>query len=217
MAASSPDTPTPLRIHLVRHGEVHNPDHLVYADLPGFGLSERGRRQAAATAAHLASHPVAMVVSSPLQRAIETAGFIAARHGIGIVVDERLTEWKLARGWAGLRWEDVERERPGQLIAYLDDPSDLPFSEESLAQLGSRVADASAEMAGRADGDVVVVSHQDPIHAGVRFLTGTGLGDFNDAKPAHATVVTLEPADGGWTEVARFEPEQGDAFPPAGD
>lgn len=205
----------PSRLHLVRHGEVHNPDHIVYADLPGFGLSELGRRQAAETAAHLADHNIGLVVSSPLQRAIETAGFIAARHGIGVVVDERLTEWRLAQGWAGLRWEDVERERPGQLVAYLADPADLPFSSESLTELGSRVAAASADHAASVAADTVVVSHQDPIHAGVRTLTETGLADFNTDKPEHATVVTLERDDGGWTLVGRFSPQQGKRFPPA--
>ena len=203
------------RLHLVRHGEVHNPDHLVYADLPGFGLSELGRRQAAETATHLADHEVGIVVSSPLQRAIETAGFIAARHGIGVVVDERLTEWKLAQGWAGLRWEDVERERPGQLVAYLADPADLPFSPESLAELGERIAASAIAHAASTAGDTVVVSHQDPIHAGVRILTGSGFADFNDDKPAHATVVTLQRDDGRWIEIRRFSPEQGDRFPPA--
>lgn len=202
------------RLHLVRHGEVHNPDHIVYADLPGFGLSDLGRRQAAETATHLADRPVGLVVASPLQRAIETAGFIAARHGIGVVVDDGLTEWKLAQGWAGLRWEDVERERPGQLVAYLEDPSDLPFSSEPLEELGRRVADTAATHAAANALDTVVVSHQDPIHAGVRMLTMTGLADFNSDKPAHATVVSLERVGDGWRQVGRFSPEQGDRFPP---
>ena len=209
---------TQQRLHLVRHGEVHNPDHLVYADLPGFGLSARGHRQAAESATSLADRDVGLVVSSPLQRAIETAGFIAARHAIGVVVDERLTEWRLAQRWAGLRWDDLDEEFPGELIAYLTDPGDLPFSPESLAALGARVAEAATEHASHTTRDVVVVSHQDPIHAGIRTLTGVGLADFNDDKPAHATVVSLEAADADrWAIVGRFDPAQGDVFPPPGD
>ena len=49
-------------IHLIRHGEVHNPDHVVYADLDGFGLSELGRQQARAAAARLAETDVCAVV-----------------------------------------------------------------------------------------------------------------------------------------------------------
>jgi broad specificity phosphatase PhoE len=209
---------TPQRIHLVRHGEVHNPDHLVYADLPGFGLSPLGHLQAAESATHLAGRDIGVVVSSPLQRAIETAGFIAARHGIGVIVDDRLTEWRLAQRWAGLRWDDLDDEFPGELVAYLTNPSDLPFSPESLATLGARVAATSTQHAVTTTRDVVVVSHQDPIHAGIRTLTGDGLADFNDDKPAHATVVSLAAHDTDrWMIVDRFDPAQGAVFPPPGD
>lgn len=198
----------------MRHGEVHNPNHIVYADLPGYGLSDLGRDQAAETAGHLASRPIARVVSSPLQRAVETAGFIAARHGIGVVVDDRLTEWGLSTLWAGIVWEDLEARRPGELTAYLNDPADLPFSPESLVELGERVAEASIAHADEVDGEIVIVSHQDPIHAGVRTLTGRGLEDFGDDKPAHATVVSLALDQDPWTQVARFDPTQGPLFPP---
>lgn len=205
------------QVHLVRHGEVHNPDHVVYADLPGFGLSDLGRRQAAETAAHLDVRPVTCVVSSPLQRAIETAGFIAARHGIGVVVDPELTEWRLSMLWVGIGWEDLETRRPGELAAYLEHPENLPFSPEPLADLGNRIAAATRLHAAASSGDVVVVSHQDPIHAGMRTLTGIGLGDFAAGKPAHATVLTLDPAPTPWRMVARFDPEQGEVFPPVDD
>ena len=72
------------RLLLVRHGEVLNPDHVVYADLPGFGLSNRGRAQAEETAEHLATSGAAVVVSSPLLRAVQTAGPIADRLGVPI-------------------------------------------------------------------------------------------------------------------------------------
>lgn len=65
-------------IHFVRHGEVHNPDGVLYARLPGFRLSERGQDQARAAGAALRARPLAALFSSPQQRAQETAGFIAA-------------------------------------------------------------------------------------------------------------------------------------------
>lgn len=217
----TPDPQSPLpspaaasRAHLVRHGEVHNPDHIVYADLPGYGLSTLGREQAAETARHLSAHDIRRVVSSPLQRAIETAGFIAAPHGIGVVIDDRLTEWRLAKLWAGVVWEDLETTRPGELEAYLDNPADLPFAPETLAEVGARVAAAAHDHASAVDGDIVIVSHQDPIHAGARTLTEVGFDDFDRDKPAHATVVTLRTDSTPWQGVARFDPEQGGSFPP---
>ena len=71
------------RVHLVRHGEVHNPDHLVYASLPGFTLSERGEAQARAVARYLGRQPIVGVWSSPLERALRTAEPLAQRVGSG--------------------------------------------------------------------------------------------------------------------------------------
>ena len=89
-------------VHLIRHGEVYNPKHLVYADLPGFGLSESGRLQAKEAGRYLASSPVVAVWSSPLERAIETAHLIASRHRLRVRVDAELTEWHLSGRWAGV-------------------------------------------------------------------------------------------------------------------
>ena len=60
-------------LHLVRHGEVENPRGVIYGRLPGYNLSERGRRQAAAAARRLRDADLAAVWASPLERAQETA------------------------------------------------------------------------------------------------------------------------------------------------
>ena len=75
-----------MRIHLVRHGHVYNPRHLVYASLPGFGLSDEGKLQADTVATHLSTLPIARIVSSPLDRAVETATPLAAAVSLPIVV-----------------------------------------------------------------------------------------------------------------------------------
>ena len=66
-------TPESTVVHLMRHGEVHNPDGILYGRLPGFRLSELGRAMATEVAQHLAAHDIVHVVSSPLERALETA------------------------------------------------------------------------------------------------------------------------------------------------
>lgn len=193
------------RLHLVRHGEVANPDHIVYASLAGFGLSPRGRRQAEATAARLTTRPVSAVWSSPLDRARETADLIAAHFDLAVLVDPDLTEWGLADRWAGIRWEDLRTVFPGELEAYLDHPTNLSFAPESLAELATRVAAAAERAANAGDGDVVVVSHQDPIQAARLALTGRPLNELWVNKPLHAAVVTLERR---WREVETWAPEE---------
>lgn len=196
------------RIHLVRHGEVHNPRHVVYASLPGFGLTDLGTRQAKEAARYLGSQPVVGVWSSPLQRALETAAPIARRFGLSVSVDEGLTEWRLSERWAGIVWEDLPRDRPGELEAYLDHPHDLSFADESVDQLSRRMRAVIERIDQAHDrGDVVVVSHQDPVQALRLSLTGRSLSDLNHDKPAHGTVVTLK-SGRPWREETSWSPQQ---------
>ena len=79
-------------LHLVRHGEVDNPDGVLYGRLPGFHLSADGRLMAKAAADFLAGRDVTVLRSSPLERALETAEPIAARVRARGRIDERLIE-----------------------------------------------------------------------------------------------------------------------------
>lgn len=80
-------------VHLVRHGEVHNPQHIMYGRLPGFRLSERGREQALAAAQWLQARPLSALYSSPMQRTCESAAILSAAHGdLPVHVDRRLIE-----------------------------------------------------------------------------------------------------------------------------
>jgi len=67
-------------VHLLRHGEVHNPQGVIYGRLPGYHLSDLGRQMALAAADFFAERPVVAVFSSPLQRAVETATPVAQRR-----------------------------------------------------------------------------------------------------------------------------------------
>ena len=91
-------------VHLVRHAEVDNPAHLVYADLPGFGLSPHGIEQARRVGRYLGPRPVVAIWSSPLERALRTAEEIASRTGVPVKVDPGLTEWAVIGRWKGHAW-----------------------------------------------------------------------------------------------------------------
>jgi broad specificity phosphatase PhoE len=79
-------------VHLVRHGEVENPEGVLYGRLPEYHLSGRGRAMADLVADHLAGREIAAVISSPLERAQETAAPIAAPHNLEVRSDEDLVE-----------------------------------------------------------------------------------------------------------------------------
>ena len=89
MATSSQQTTV---VHLLRHGEVFNPEQVLYGRLPGYRLSETGEAMALAAAEWLADKGVTHVVSSPLERARQTAAPIAGKLDLPVETDDRLIE-----------------------------------------------------------------------------------------------------------------------------
>ncbi|MFI5894206.1 histidine phosphatase family protein [Actinoplanes sp. NPDC051513] len=84
--------PTRTRVHVLRHGEVFNPNKILYGRLPDFHLSELGQQMAKAAAETLAARDITYVVASPLERAQETAAPIAAEFKLEVATDIRLIE-----------------------------------------------------------------------------------------------------------------------------
>lgn len=149
-------------VHLLRHGEVHNPDQIMYGRLPGFILSAVGRRMAAAAADALADHDVTYLAASPLERAQETAKPFAERFALAVHTDERLIE-------AG---NVFEGGRFGIATAVLRRPSVWPrlrnpFTPswgEPYEQIADRMLAALRAARDAAGGhEAVCVSHQLPI------------------------------------------------------
>jgi len=79
-------------VHVVRHGEVENPNKILYGRQPGWGLSARGQEMAQTLGDWSRTIDLGALHVSPLQRAQETAAPIAAAHKIAITTDERLIE-----------------------------------------------------------------------------------------------------------------------------
>lgn len=203
------------RLHLVRHGEVHNPGHICYGDLPGFGLSATGRLQAEDAGSYLSSAGADLLLCSPLQRAVETAEILGRHLGLDPAADGRLAEWGLGVRWAGVVWEDLPSAFPGELEAYLEHPADLPFAPETIAGAAARVAALVDDLVRRHPGKVaVLVSHQDPLQAARLHLTGGSLATLHRHKPGHCAVLTLAPGS-PWRLVKAWEPGvAGTRFPP---
>jgi len=149
-------------VHLVRHGQVLNPKRVLYGRLPGFNLSGRGRTQADLLARHFASVPLAGVMSSPLERAQQTAGPISAAHGLEVETDIRLIE-------AGNVFEGAAGNVLWYLLRHpatwwkLRDPSGPSWGERNI-DLATRMQEVVGVARERfAGGQVVLVSHQAPI------------------------------------------------------
>jgi broad specificity phosphatase PhoE len=162
------------RVHLIRHGEVHNPGRILYGRLPGFRLSETGRAQAIAAADMLADADIVAVIASPLQRAQETAAPIAARHGLPVVTDEDLIE--SANIFEGKRVSPGDGAwRNPRYWWHLRNPI-TPTWGEPYAEIAARMATAVDKARARAAGhEVVCVSHQLPVWTVRQYLSGKRL------------------------------------------
>ena len=201
-------------VHLVRHGEVSNPDGILYGRLPGFHLSEEGRLMAKAAAGFLAGRDVAVLVTSPLERAQETAAPLAAQFGLALQVDDRLIEpWN---HFEGTRFGigDGALRRPANWW-YLRNPFRPSWGEpytSVAARMEAAIAAAAAAAAGR---EAVCVSHQLPIwvtrlaaegrhlwhHPGHRTCALASVTSFHDLAGQITLASYDEPAGAGRPQV----------------
>lgn len=173
-AERSSTPPVRTTVHLVRHGEVFNPEGILYGRLPGFELSAHGRVQAERVAAHLASVDVAVVLASPLERAQQTAAPVAALHGVEVVTEPRLIESDNAFEGTHVSVGDGALRHPENwpLLRNPFRPSwGEPYLEIAHRMLGAAHR-ARALAAGR---EAVCVSHQLPVWTLRRFLAGQHL------------------------------------------
>jgi len=150
-------------VHLMRHGEVNNPNGILYGQLPDFHLSPLGEQMATRVAEWLRSdHDLAFVVASPLERAQETAQPIAAAFGLEIHTDERVIEsGNLFQGKVfGVGNGALRQWRSWWLLRNPFTPSwGEPYQKISERMLAA-MASARDEARGR---DALIVSHQLPI------------------------------------------------------
>jgi len=193
-------------VHLVRHGEVRNPDGVLYGRLPGFHLSEEGILMAKAAAAFLAGRDVELLLSSPLERALETAAPLAAQFGLEVRVDERLIE----------PWNHFEGARFDVGAAALARPASWPHLVNPFqpswgepytsiaARMHAVMADAAREARGR---EAVCVSHQLPIWVARRSAEGRRLWHHPGRRRcALGSVTSFAYRDGTITGVSYAEP-----------
>jgi broad specificity phosphatase PhoE len=201
------------QVHLVRHGEVHNPDGILYGRIAGYHLSELGQRMAAVAAESLAGagsmknrRPVTRLIASPLQRAQESAKPWATAFGLEIETDERLIEPRN-------RFEGKKFEFGPQVLTK---PASWPWVlnpfrpswGEAYASIAKRMLAAIEDAySGTAEGDVVLVSHQLPICMVQRFLDGRHL--FHDPRKRRcslSSITTLERRGEKFVEIDYQDP-----------
>ncbi|MHB1170985.1 MAG: histidine phosphatase family protein [Lacisediminihabitans sp.] len=194
------------QIHLVRHGEVYNPDRILYGQIPGYHLSELGRSMAAAAAGSLAGHPVTRLFASPLQRTQESAAPWARKFRLVIDTDERLIE--PFNKFEGKKFEfgPAVLTRP-QVWPWIINPFTPSWGEPYLGIAGRMFAAIEDAHASVDSGEVVMVSHQLPIVMVQRSLAGKKLYHDPRKRRCHlSSITTLEKRGESFVEVSYQDP-----------
>ena len=174
---------------LVRHGLTELTGPVLAGWTPGLHLDDRGRRQAAAVAERLGPVPVSAVVSSPLERCLDTADAIAGEREVA--VDERLGECRYG-DWTGQELKKLAKDPLWKRVQA--HPSAVRFpGGESLREVSARAVDAVRDWNERLGPDAtwIGVSHGDVIKAIVADALGLHLDQFQRivVDPCSLTVI----------------------------
>ncbi len=149
-------------VHLMRHGEVYNPEGILYGRLDGFNLSDLGARMARRVAKTIADRDIVAVWASPLARAQQTATPLAQAKNLDIVTEGRIIE--AANRFEGKKVSvgDGVLSQP-KYWKYLYNPF-KPSWGEPYQELAARMAAAIEDARQAAEGhEIVLVSHQLPV------------------------------------------------------
>lgn len=176
-------------IHLVRHGEVHNPTRVLYGRLPEFHLSERGRRMAALAAESLSGHPIASVMASPLIRTRESAQPWLDLFSLELGIDDRLIEPSNLFEGSNIR----RAIRANPLLAHRLINPWKPSWGEPFTSIADRMMTAVADAHTSVErGEAVLVSHQLPIWMVARTVQGKPLAtDPRRRRCSLSSITTL--------------------------
>lgn len=175
-------------VHLLRHGEVHNPNGILYGRLPGFHLSERGQQMAQVAAEAIKDRDITVLSASPLERAQETAAPSAALLGLPVGADDRLLEStnifqgeSFKRGYGKLL-------NP-KLLRHMWNPL-RPSWGEAYAEVAERMWSAVLDARIAAEGhEALLVSHQMPIW--ITRLHAEGRSFIHDPRKRQCTLCSL--------------------------
>jgi broad specificity phosphatase PhoE len=183
-----------MRIQLIRHGHVHNPQRILYGRLPRFGLSPMGLDQARAAGRYLQGRPIADLFTSPLLRARQTAAQIV-QHLDGVKPRTSALLNEVCSPFEGLPANEVDTRNgdvyTGSAACY-EQPGDILQRLHKFIWRQRRVS-GSHEIVAVTHGDVITFAilwalGMDPTPVNKTRLLQAGLPE---AYPAHASITTL--------------------------
>ena len=195
------------RIHLIRHGEVHNPDGVLYGRLPSFRLSERGKQMAQLAAEDIVSlnRPIAKIYASPLTRTQQSAEPLTQLFKLTPLLEERIIEpTNIFEGFV-VGWRTVLRH-PSFIFKVLN-PLRPGWGEPYRRVADRMMAAIEAAEASVESGDVLMVSHQLPIEMVRRTVAGMFLAhNPRRRRCTLSSITSFQRIHGKWVEIDYREP-----------
>lgn len=175
-------------VHLLRHGEVANPEGVLYGRLPGFGLSELGLEMAERVAGTLAGRDITLITASPLLRAQQTAAPAARALDLPIGEDDDLIEAdNVFEGMQVVGREGLVRQP--RTWRHLWNPL-TPSWGEPYSQIATRMRQAVRRARDEARGhEALLVSHQLPIW--ITRLDAEARSFFHDPRKRQCSLASL--------------------------
>lgn len=183
--------------HLIRHASHDRLGTVLVGRLNGVHLSLAGRAQALDLAQHFAREEIAAVISSPRERAQETADPIAQALGMTHRISNALDEVNLG-GWQGFSFAELAKNEHWQRWNSARSMT-RPPNGETIAEVQARVLAELLHLHRTVPGEqLVLVSHAEPIRALLLHLLGIGVDNWSriEVDPATITTIALDDAGG---------------------
>ncbi len=156
-------------------------------------MNETGRQEAARLAGALATRPVVALVSSPMQRARETAAPLAARLNLTVAIEPELDEIDFG-DWTGHHFDELHPSHEWRLFNQLRSATQIPGGETMLTAQTRAVSAILRLRNVWPEGEVAIVSHGDIIKALLAYFLGVPLDLFRriEIAPASRSIVRLD-------------------------
>jgi broad specificity phosphatase PhoE len=183
-------------VHLIRHASYDLLGRVIAGRQPGHALNAAGRAEAARLAETLKARALVAILSSPIERAQETARIIAAPHRLDVLTEPDLTEIEFG-AWTGMSFADLDKQPGWAAFNVFRSTAPIPGGETMLAAQARAVAALTRLTARYPGAEFAVVSHGDIIKAILAHALGTPLDLLRriEIDPASRSVIALQERD----------------------
>jgi broad specificity phosphatase PhoE len=183
-------------IYLARHASHDRLNRVLCGRMPGVALSPRGRAEAAALAVHFKSSSAVAVMTSPMERARQTAAAIAEALGLAVTVAPELNEIDLG-DWSGSRFDQLASD-PLWRRWNVARTQSRPPRGETMGEARARIVGLLERLRDADAGPTILVSHGDIIKGALLSVLGLPLDAVHlfDIDPASVSAVALWPGGG---------------------